>query len=184
MFLMRASHCTEIDTSWPYEYGILNFARRLPRTWSTANQQPKQVRSLQKVTRWHPNHARRQHEDVKFYYVVYPQDTRTAYDGYTTSYWEYDAFELGHEGVTWPPDGIKPAANSKKWESEIRQVLPERGGAGPVTVAHHVLWGAWKEAMLLPPFYCCLVIKGCHSAGTELWLILIEALGVTHAFAL
>jgi hypothetical protein len=30
--------------------------------------------------------------------VVY---TRRTHEGYTTSYWEYDAFELDHEGVTW-----------------------------------------------------------------------------------
>jgi hypothetical protein len=29
-----------------------------PRTWSTANEQRKQVRCLQKVTRWHPNHTK------------------------------------------------------------------------------------------------------------------------------
>ncbi|XP_071845296.1 uncharacterized protein [Apostichopus japonicus] len=69
---MQASHCREVDTRWPYEYGILNFARRWPRTWSTANQQPKQVRCLQKVTRWHPNHTRRQHEDVHFYLSSLP----------------------------------------------------------------------------------------------------------------
>jgi hypothetical protein len=57
-FVMLASHCPEIHTRWPYEYGILNFARRWPRTWSTANEQRKQVRSLQKVTRWHPNHTK------------------------------------------------------------------------------------------------------------------------------
>ena len=28
-----------------------------------------------------------------------------------TSYWEYDALEQGHEGVTWPPDCIKPSYN-------------------------------------------------------------------------
>jgi hypothetical protein len=103
---MLASHYSEIDTRWPYEYGILNFARRWPRTWSTANEQRKQVRCLQKVTRWHPNHTWRQHEDVNFYSSLYPQNTRRPHDGYTTSYWEYDAFELDHEGVTWPPDGI------------------------------------------------------------------------------
>ena len=65
--LMLASHCSEIDTRWLYEYGILNLARRWPRTWSTANEQRKQVRCLQKVTRWHPNHTRRQHEDVNLY---------------------------------------------------------------------------------------------------------------------
>ena len=85
--LMLASHCPEVDTRWPYEYVILNFARRWPRTWSKANQQPKQVRCLQKVTRWHPNHTRRQHEDVNFYSSLYPQDTRKAtrmpHDGYT-----------------------------------------------------------------------------------------------------
>jgi hypothetical protein len=106
-FVMLASHCPEIDTRWTYEYGILNLARRWPRTWSTANEQRKQVRCQQKVTRWHPNHTRRQHKDVNFYSSLYPQDTRRPYDGYTTSYWEYDAFELGHEGVTWPPNGIK-----------------------------------------------------------------------------
>ena len=109
-FYMLASHCPEIDTRWPYEYGILNFARRWPRTWSTANEQRKQVRCQQKVTRWHPNHTRRQHEDVNFYSSLYPQDTRRPHDGYTTSYWEYDALELEHEGVTWPPDGIKLSA--------------------------------------------------------------------------
>ena len=106
--LMQASHCPELDTRWPHEYGILNFARRWPRTWSPANQQPKQLRCLQKVTRWQPNHTRRQHEDVIFYQVTYPQDTRRLHDSYTTSYWEYDAFELGHECVTWSPDGINP----------------------------------------------------------------------------
>ena len=106
--LMLASHCPELDTRWPHEYGILNFARRWPRTWSPANQQPKQLRCLQKVTRWQPNHTRRQHEDVIFYQVTYPQDTRRLHDSYTTSYWEYDAFELGHECVTWSPDGINP----------------------------------------------------------------------------
>ena len=45
-----------------------------------------------------------------FYSSLYPQDTRRPHDGYTTSYWEYDAFELEHEGVTWPPDGIKLSA--------------------------------------------------------------------------
>ena len=30
----------------------------------------------------------------------------------------------------------------------------------------------------------CLIIKVCDSAGTELWLIVIEAVGVTHASAL
>ena len=106
--LMLASHCPELDTRWPHEYGILNFARRWPRTWSPANQQPKQLRCLQKVTRWQPNHTRRQHEDVIFYQVTYPQDTRRLHNSYTTSYWEYDAFELGHECVTWSPDGINP----------------------------------------------------------------------------
>ena len=89
---------------------FVNFARRWPRTWSTANEQRKQVRCQQKVTRWHPNHTRRQHEDVNFYSSLYQQDTRRPHDGYTTSYWEYDAFELEHEGVTWPPDGIKLSA--------------------------------------------------------------------------
>ena len=84
--LMLASHCPELDTRWPHEYGILNFARRWPRTWSPANQQPKQLRCLQKVTRWQPNHTRRQHEDVIFYQVTYPQDTRRLHDSYTTSY--------------------------------------------------------------------------------------------------
>ena len=83
---MLASHCPELDTRWPHEYGILNFARRWPRTWSPANQQPKQLRCLQKVTRWQPNHTRRQHEDVIFYQVTYPQDTRRLHDSYTTSY--------------------------------------------------------------------------------------------------
>jgi hypothetical protein len=78
--LMQASHCPEIDTRWPYEYGILNFTRRWTRTWSTANQQPKQVRCLQKVTRWHPKHTRRQHEDVN---SLYPQDTRRPHEGHT-----------------------------------------------------------------------------------------------------
>jgi hypothetical protein len=118
---MLASHCSEIDTRWPYEYGIWNFARRWPRTWSTANEQRKQVRCLQTVTRWHPNHTRRQHEDVNFYSSLYQQDTRRPHDGYTTSYWEYDVFELEHEGVTWPPGGIKLSAVSGKFScwSEI-----------------------------------------------------------------
>ena len=88
---------------WNFE-----FCARWPRTWSPANQQPKQLQCLQKVTRWQPNHTRRQHEDVIFYQVTYPQDTRRLHDSYTTSYWEYDAFELGHECVTWSPDGINP----------------------------------------------------------------------------
>ena len=82
-----------MDTRRPYKYGILNFAQRWPRTWSTANEQPKQVRCLQKVTRWHPNHTQRPH------------------NGYTTSYWGYDAVKLCHEGVTWPPDGINASYN-------------------------------------------------------------------------
>jgi hypothetical protein len=45
-----------------------------------------------------------------FYSSLYPQDTRRPHDGYTASYWEYDAFELEHEGVTWPPDDIKLSA--------------------------------------------------------------------------
>ena len=77
---MLASHCSEIGTRWSYEYGILNFARRWPQKWSTANEQRKQVRCLQKVTRWHPNHTRRQHEDVNFYSSLYPQDTRWLHD--------------------------------------------------------------------------------------------------------
>ena len=123
---MLASHYSEIDTRWPYEYGILNFARRWPRTWSTANEQRKQVRCLQKVTRWHPNHTWRQHEDVNFYSSLYPQNTRRPHDGYTTSYWEYDAFELDHEGVTWPPDGIKLSAVRGKFScwSEIIGTFP------------------------------------------------------------
>ena len=97
--LLPAWHCPEVDTRWTHEYVILNFARSWPRTWSTSNQQLKEVQCLQKVTRWHSKHTRMQHEDVKFYLVVYPQATRRPHDGYTTSYWEYDAFELGHEGV-------------------------------------------------------------------------------------
>ena len=77
---MLASHCSEIDTRWPYEYGILNFARRWPRTWSTAIERGKQVQCLHKVIRWHPNHTRRQHEDVNFYSSLYPQDTRRLHD--------------------------------------------------------------------------------------------------------
>ena len=70
------------------------------------NQQPNQVRCLTKITRWHPKDTRRQNEDVNFYLDVYPKDTRRIHDGYTASYWEYDAFKQGHEGVMWPPDGI------------------------------------------------------------------------------
>ena len=59
MPLMQASHCPEIDTRWIYEYDFfLYFARRWPRNRSTTNQQPKHVRLLQKVTRWHPIHTR------------------------------------------------------------------------------------------------------------------------------
>ena len=63
-FLMPPSHCPEVYIRWTHDEGNLNFARRWPRTWSTANQQPKQVRCIQKVTWWHPNHTRRQHEYV------------------------------------------------------------------------------------------------------------------------
>ena len=38
-------------------------------------------------------------EMVFFNQVVYPKATRRPHDGYTTSYWEYDAFELNHEGL-------------------------------------------------------------------------------------
>ena len=41
--LKPVSHCPEIDTRWPYEYGIDIFAQRWPRIWSTANAQSKQV---------------------------------------------------------------------------------------------------------------------------------------------
>ena len=37
---------------------------------------------------------------------IYPKATRRPHDDYTTSYWEYDAIDVGHEGVTWPPDVI------------------------------------------------------------------------------
>ena len=53
-----------------------------------------------------------------------PMNSRSKYDAYrrsndgtrtthtqATLYWEYDALEQGHEGVTWPPDGIKPSYN-------------------------------------------------------------------------
>jgi hypothetical protein len=40
-------------------------------------------------------------EDVNVYSSLFPQDTRRPHDGYPTSYWEYEAFELDHEGVTW-----------------------------------------------------------------------------------
>jgi hypothetical protein len=82
-YVMHASPCPEIDTRWPYEYGILNFTRRWPRTWSTANQQPKQVRCLQKCTRWHPNHTRWQHEYVNLYSSLSPHDTGRPHEGHT-----------------------------------------------------------------------------------------------------
>ena len=45
-------------------------------------------------------------------------------------------------------------ANSKKWQIEIRQFLPVKGGAGIVRICHHFLSVALKEAMLLPSFSC------------------------------
>ena len=55
---MLGSHCSEIDTRWPYEYGILNFAQRWPRTWSTTNEQRNQVRCLQMAPEPHTKATR------------------------------------------------------------------------------------------------------------------------------
>jgi hypothetical protein len=53
-----------------------------------------------------------------FYQVVYPQDTRWSRDRYTT-YFEYDAFVRGYEGVKWPPGGIKPSVNRGNFQWQI-----------------------------------------------------------------
>jgi hypothetical protein len=41
--------------------------------------------------------------DANIYQVVYRQDTRMSRDRYTASYFEYDMFVRGNEGVKWPP---------------------------------------------------------------------------------
>jgi hypothetical protein len=40
-------------------------------------------------------------------------------DRYTTSYFEYDAFVRGYEGVKGPPGGIKPPVNRGKFQWQI-----------------------------------------------------------------
>jgi hypothetical protein len=69
-----------ISSDWDIQLPTTTWSR----TWSTANEQGKQVRCLQKVIRWHPNHTWRQHEDVNFYSSLYPQDTRRLHDGSMT----------------------------------------------------------------------------------------------------
>ena len=60
---------------------IWNFEFRTK--FSRANKQPKQVRCIEKVMRWYPNHTQWHPNHIN--------------ECYTTSYWEYDAFQLGHE---------------------------------------------------------------------------------------
>jgi hypothetical protein len=65
--------------------------------------------------------TRKTHEvtskDAILYHIVYQQVTRRSQDRYTTSYYEYDAFVRGYEGVMWPspPGGIQPTANRSFW---------------------------------------------------------------------
>ena len=65
---MLAAHCPEIVEGWPHEYKILNFARSWPRTGSTVDQQPKQVRCLRGshdgIRIKHDNYTN-VHEDVR-----------------------------------------------------------------------------------------------------------------------
>ena len=106
---MLESHCPESDIRWTHEYEIFNFVRRWLRIWSMTKQQQRQIRCLQKVRRRQPNNIRLQPnhtrwqlnhpKDVIFHQVVYPKATRRPHNSYTTSYLEYDAFELNHEGL-------------------------------------------------------------------------------------
>ena len=70
----------EIDTRRPYEYGILNFGRRSPRTWSTANFYPKQVRC-----RWSHYGTRTAHEGNTTMWFLITKCTRRPDEGHSTA---------------------------------------------------------------------------------------------------
>jgi hypothetical protein len=131
-----------------------DFRAKMSRNWSTVNQQPKQVRFLKEITRSYPIHKQTYFKDANFYQAGYLQDTRRPRDRYTTSYFECDAFERGHEGVTWPLGGNRDNFSCwLYWEHNyfisylIELYVSTQSGS--VRVAHHVFDGVSKEAMLL-----------------------------------